>query len=120
VPACGNGLATSLDRATSFVDRRRAALATAAPAARPYGYSTVCRARDGAGVLRRGRRSRTIGRHEARPRGARLRAVKGAEMIYEIRTYQLAPGSVAEVEKRFGEAYQYRKKYSELTGFFHT
>ena len=41
-------------------------------------------------------------------------------MIYEIRTYQLAPGSVAEVEKRFGEAYQYRKKYSELTGFFHT
>src|SRR5688572_31266865 len=41
-------------------------------------------------------------------------------MIYEIRTYQLAPGSQAEVEKRYGEAYQYRKKYSELTGFFHT
>ena len=41
-------------------------------------------------------------------------------MIYEIRTYQIAPGSQAEVEKRYGEAYQYRKKYSELTGFFHT
>ncbi len=41
-------------------------------------------------------------------------------MIYEIRTYRIAPGSVAEVEKRFGEAYEYRKKYSELTGFFHT
>jgi hypothetical protein len=41
-------------------------------------------------------------------------------MIYEIRTYRLAPGSVAEVEKRFGEAYEYRKKYSELTAFLHT
>ncbi len=39
-------------------------------------------------------------------------------MIYEIRTYQIEPGSLAEVEKRFGEAYEYRKKYSELTGFF--
>ena len=41
-------------------------------------------------------------------------------MIYEIRTYQIAPGSLAEVEKRFGEAYEYRKKYSELTAFLHT
>jgi NIPSNAP protein len=41
-------------------------------------------------------------------------------MIYEIRTYQIEPGSLAEVEKRFAEAYEYRKKYSELTGFFHT
>ena len=41
-------------------------------------------------------------------------------MIYEIRTYQIAPGSLAEVEKRFGDAYQYRKKYSELTAFLHT
>jgi hypothetical protein len=41
-------------------------------------------------------------------------------MIYEIRTYTLQPGSVAEVEKRFGEGYEFRKKYSELTGFFHT
>jgi len=41
-------------------------------------------------------------------------------VIYEIRTYQIAPGSLAEVEKRFGEAYEYRKKYSELTAFWHT
>ncbi len=41
-------------------------------------------------------------------------------MIYEIRTYRIAPGSLAEVEKRFGEAYEYRKKYSELTAFLHT
>ncbi len=41
-------------------------------------------------------------------------------MIYEIRTYQIAPGSLAEVEKRYGEAYEYRKKHSELTAFLHT
>ena len=41
-------------------------------------------------------------------------------MIYEIRTYGIAPGSLAEVEKRFGEAYEYRKKYSPLTAFLHT
>jgi NIPSNAP protein len=41
-------------------------------------------------------------------------------MIYEIRTYQLKPGSVAEAEKRFGEGYEHRKKFSPLTGFFHT
>ena len=41
-------------------------------------------------------------------------------MIYEIRTYQIAPGSLAEVEKRFGDAYQYLKKYTELTAFLHT
>ncbi len=41
-------------------------------------------------------------------------------MIYEIRTYRLAPGSLAEVEKRFGEGYEHRKKYSELTAFWHT
>lgn len=41
-------------------------------------------------------------------------------MIYEIRTYQIAPGSLAEVEKRFGEAYEHRKQYSPITGFLHT
>jgi hypothetical protein len=41
-------------------------------------------------------------------------------MIYEIRTLGLIPGSVAEVEKRFGEAYEYRKKFSELAAFWHT
>ena len=41
-------------------------------------------------------------------------------MIYEIRTYRIAPGSLAEVEKRFGEGYEYRKKHSELAAFWHT
>ena len=41
-------------------------------------------------------------------------------MIYEIRTYQVKVGSLAEVEKRFGEAYEYRKKYSPLAAFWHT
>jgi hypothetical protein len=41
-------------------------------------------------------------------------------MIYEIRTYRLAVGSVAEVEKRFAEGYEHRKKYSELAAFWHT
>jgi len=41
-------------------------------------------------------------------------------MLYEIRTYQLKPGSLAEVEKRFGDAYEYRKKYSPLAAFWHS
>jgi hypothetical protein len=45
---------------------------------------------------------------------------KESSVIYEIRTYQIAPGSLAEVEKRFGEGYEYRKKHSELTAFWHT
>jgi NIPSNAP len=40
--------------------------------------------------------------------------------IYEIRTYGLKPGSLAEVEKRFAEGYEARKKYSPLTAFWHT
>jgi NIPSNAP protein len=41
-------------------------------------------------------------------------------MIYEVRTYDLKPRSVPEFEKRFGEAYEKRKKYSELGAFWHT
>jgi hypothetical protein len=41
-------------------------------------------------------------------------------MIYEIRTYQVKVGSLAEVEKRFGEAYEHRKKHSPLAAFWHT
>ena len=41
-------------------------------------------------------------------------------MIYEIRTYHVEPHSLPEVEKRFGEAYEKRKKYSELAAFWHT
>jgi len=41
-------------------------------------------------------------------------------MIYEVRTYDIKPHSLPEVEKRFGEAYEKRKKYSELAAFWHT
>jgi hypothetical protein len=42
-------------------------------------------------------------------------------MIYEVRTYDLKPRSVPEVEKRFGELYEAkRRKYSELAAFWHT
>jgi len=41
-------------------------------------------------------------------------------MLYEIRTYGVQPHSIPEVEKRFGEAYEARKKYSELAAFWHT
>jgi len=41
-------------------------------------------------------------------------------MIYEMRTYDLVPRTVPEVEKRFGEVYEYRKRYSELAAFWHT
>ncbi len=41
-------------------------------------------------------------------------------MIYEMRTYDIKPRSLPEVEKRFGETYEKRKKYSELAAFWHT
>lgn len=41
-------------------------------------------------------------------------------MIYEMRTYDLKRGSVREVEKRFAEAYEHRKKHSKLAAFWHT
>jgi hypothetical protein len=40
--------------------------------------------------------------------------------IYEVRTYTLKPGSVTEVEKRFGEAITAREKHSKLGAFWHT
>ena len=41
-------------------------------------------------------------------------------MIYEIRTYTLKPGSVAEYEKRFAEVIDVRMKYSPMYGMWHT
>jgi hypothetical protein len=41
-------------------------------------------------------------------------------MIYEVRTYDLFPRTQPEAIKRFGEAYEQRKKFSELAGFFYT
>jgi hypothetical protein len=41
-------------------------------------------------------------------------------MIYEVRTYDLKPQSLPEVENRFAEAYETRKKFSQLAAFWHT
>ncbi len=41
-------------------------------------------------------------------------------MIYEVRTYDLKPGTVAQFEENFGKALPYREKYSKLAAFWHT
>ncbi len=41
-------------------------------------------------------------------------------MIYEARTYRLAPRGVPEFIETFGRAYEKRKALSELSAFFHT
>ena len=41
-------------------------------------------------------------------------------MIYEMRTYQVKPGRVAELEGLVGEALPHREKYSRLGAFWHT
>ena len=41
-------------------------------------------------------------------------------MIYEVRTYRLQPGSVAECEHIFGEALPRREEFSPLGAFWHT
>jgi hypothetical protein len=41
-------------------------------------------------------------------------------MIYEMRTYDIKPGSLPAVEKRFGEAYEARNRPSELCAFWRT
>ncbi len=41
-------------------------------------------------------------------------------MIIEVRTYQLKPGTLAEVEKRFGEGLPAREKLSPLGALWHT
>ncbi len=41
-------------------------------------------------------------------------------MIYEVRTYTLKPGTVADFEANFAEALPHREKYSPLAAFWHT
>lgn len=41
-------------------------------------------------------------------------------MIYEVRTYTLDPGTVAQFEAGFAEALPHREKYSPLAAFWHT
>ncbi len=41
-------------------------------------------------------------------------------MIYEVRTYDMKPGSVAEFEENFGKALPGRQEVSPLAAFWHT
>ncbi len=41
-------------------------------------------------------------------------------MIYEVRTYRLKPGTLAECEQRFAEALPQREPFSALGAFWHT
>ena len=41
-------------------------------------------------------------------------------MIYEVRTYTLRPGTVAEFEERYEKRLPAREKHSKLGGFWHT
>ncbi len=41
-------------------------------------------------------------------------------MIYEVRTYDLKPGAVAQAEDAFAEALPHREKYSPIAAFWHT
>ena len=41
-------------------------------------------------------------------------------MIYEFRTYTIKVGALPEVLKRFSEAYEHRKQFSEMAAFWYT
>ena len=41
-------------------------------------------------------------------------------MLYEVRTYTLRPGTVAEFEERFAKRLPFREKHSKLGAFWHT
>src|SRR5260370_14462656 len=44
----------------------------------------------------------------------------GCPMIYEVRTYTLRPGTVAEFEERYAKRLPLREKHSKLGAFWHT
>src|SRR5215475_15567 len=45
---------------------------------------------------------------------------KEATMIYEVRTYTLRPGTVAEFEERYAKRLPLREQHSKLGAFWHT
>jgi hypothetical protein len=51
---------------------------------------------------------------------ANLGDMEGAAMLYEVRTYTLRPGTVAEFEERFAKRLPVREKHSKLGAFWHT
>jgi hypothetical protein len=46
--------------------------------------------------------------------------MEDAPMLYEVRTYTLRPGTVAEFEERFAKRHPLREKHSKLGAFWHT
>src|SRR5260370_12580605 len=44
----------------------------------------------------------------------------GCAMIYEVRTYTLRPGTLAEFEERYAKRLTLREKHSKLGAFWHT
>jgi len=46
--------------------------------------------------------------------------LEDASMIYEVRTYTLRPGTVAEFEERYAKRLPLREKHSQLGAFWHT
>src|SRR6266513_5918813 len=61
---------------------------------------------------------RTIGSPAYRP--ANPRHLEDASMLYEVRTYTLRPGTLAEFEERFAKRLPLREKHSKLGAFWHT
>src|SRR5262244_4543547 len=46
--------------------------------------------------------------------------LEDAPMLYEVRTYTLRPGTLAEFEERFAKRLPLREKHSKLGAFWHT
>ena len=46
--------------------------------------------------------------------------LEDAPMIYEVRTYTLRPGTLAEFEERYAKRLPLREKHSKLGAFWHT
>jgi NIPSNAP len=59
-------------------------------------------------------------RHLAGASPCRPRQLEDAPMIYEVRTYTLRPGTVAEFEERYARRLPARLKHSQLGAFWHT
>ena len=51
---------------------------------------------------------------------ANHRHLEDAPMLYEVRTYTLRPGTLAEFEERFAKRLPLREKHSKLGAFWHT
>src|SRR5688572_24402105 len=60
------------------------------------------------------------GRRRAKFHLANTCDMEEGAMFYEVRTYTLRPGTVAEFEERFAKRLPLREKHSKLGAFWHT